>query len=494
METAPPSWNNEDILSLIVEQTTDMVAIHTFDWVFLYVSPSSRLLLGYEPDELLNKSAFELFHPDDLKKISSHETSDVNDQKIHTITYRIKRKGGGYVWFETTVKPIKDLRLGNELRLITVSRDVTSRKNSEEMVKKFVQAVESASDSIVMANSEGIIMYTNPAIYNMTGYKPPEVIGKHANFIWEGTMDKIFLTSLWHNLREEKKPFNGEITNVRKDGMRYVSDTHITPILDEKKDVSFYVGIARDITKAKEVDRMKTEFISLASHQLRTPLTSMKWRLEMLLKGEEGNINDKQKEYLLNINGTNERMIDLVNSLLNISRIESGRLIIDSKPTSLTDLMLSAIDEVSNKAKDKQIRIIKDFQEALPVISVDPKLLRNVYINLLTNAIKYTKEKGAIEVRIYEDNNMILTQVADNGYGIPKSDQDKIFQKFYRADNIKKVETDGTGLGLYLTKAIIEASNGKIWFESEENKGTSFYVALSRSGMEPKKGEVSITV
>jgi len=494
VKTAQHKSIETDILSIIVEQTTDMIAIHSFDWNYLYVSPSCKHLLGYDPEELLNRSAFEYFHPDDLKKIASYESEDMEKQKIHTIIYRIKRKDNGYIWFETTIKPIKDSRLGEETRLITVSRDITARRSSEEMVKKFVQAVESASDTIVMANAEGVIMYTNPAIFSMTGFKPPEVIGKHANFIWEGTMDKMFTNTLWQTIKEKKQPFNGDINNVRKDGTKYIADTHISPILDEKKEVSFYVGIARDITKAKEVDRMKTEFISLASHQLRTPLTSIKWRLEMLLKGDEGNLNDKQKDYVSNINATNERMIDLINSLLNISRIESGRLIIDSRSTKLPELMNSVLDEVATRIADKNIVLLKNFQPELPEINVDPKLIMNVYLNILTNAIKYTREKGTISVDIYETNKEIITKITDTGYGIPKADQDKIFQKFFRSNNISQIETDGTGLGLYLAKAIIDASNGKIWFESEENKGTSFYVALDKSGTAPKKGEVSITI
>lgn len=285
----------------------------------------------------------------------------------------------------------------------------------------------------------------------------------------------------------------------RPDGTKIQMKGVSLPIRDRNGKITIILNVLEDITKDKEIDRMKTEFISLASHQLRTPLSAMKWFSEMLLDGEGGELTDKQKIMVKNIDESNNRMIDLVNDLLNVSRIESGRIIIDPVSTNIKDLINSIQKEIEIKIKEKKQKLHININPDLPKIVIDQKLIRQVYMNLLTNAIKYSPKNSDITIKISKKDDMLLSEISDKGYGIPANDKTKMFQKFYRGDNIIKIATEGNGLGMYLVKAIINSSQGKIWYEShtkEESKetkqGTTFWFSLPLSGMIAKKGEVTL--
>lgn len=239
----------------------------------------------------------------------------------------------------------------------------------------------------------------------------------------------------------------------------------------------------------RSLDLAKDEFVSIASHQLRTPLTALKGYAGMLLDGDAGPINDKQREYLTEIKKANDRMINLITALLNVSRIDLGVFVVEPVPVNIEKIAESVLKESGMRITDKNLAITANFEKGLPAINADLNIIRMILQNLLSNAVKYTPPGGKITFNIKKDGQNILISIADTGYGIPENVQSKIFTKMFRADNARVKDPDGTGLGLYIIKETIEKTGGKIWFESPgENKGSTFYVTIPLEGMKKKIG------
>jgi PAS domain S-box-containing protein len=376
--------------------------------------------------------------------------------------------------------------------VLNVLEDVEEEKAKSDLLaselEKFKLAVKGASDHIVITDPEGKIVDANIAAEEITGYTTDEMLGK-TPALWGKQMSVEFYKKMWHIIKEEKKIFSGEIVNQRKGGYKYTAAVSIVPILDTKKKILFFVGIERNITKEKEVDRSKTEFVSLVSHQLRTPLTAISWYAEMLQSKGAKKLSAEERKYLDRVYQSNRRMINLVNALLNVSRIELGTFSVEPTMLNLVELANSILNELSPLVIEKNIKLQKKYGRGVPTkIKADGQLVRIIIQNLLSNSIKYTPNGGEVVFSLEKNKKDIKIIVSDNGYGIPKSQQNRIFTKLFRADNIKVKDTDGTGLGLYLVKLILDSVGGKIWFESEENKGSTFHVLLPLAGMKAKPG------
>lgn len=300
---------------------------------------------------------------------------------------------------------------------------------------------------------------------------------------------------MWNTIKDKKEIFVGEITNKRKNGEEYEAYISISPILSKEGNVEFFVAIERDITEEKQIEKMKTEFVSVASHQLKTPLTSISWLIEIFKKDKRGNLSKKQKEYLGDIYESSQRMTRLVTDLLNVSRLESGTLGIKPKLIDFSALIRRVTKDHGLIAKPKSCEVVfREPRKKIKPVLLDESLMNQVVYNLVSNAMRYSRAgKCCVSIKLEKREEDCLLSVADNGIGIPKNAQDKIFIKFFRADNAQKMVTDGTGLGLYIAKMIVEMSGGKIWFKSEVDKGSTFYVSIPLEGMKIKKRGKELT-
>lgn len=233
-----------------------------------------------------------------------------------------------------------------------------------------------------------------------------------------------------------------------------------------------------NMTREKMIDKLKSEFISIAAHQLRTPLSAIKWVVKMVLDGDAGKLNEEQYELLDKGYKSNERIIELVNDMLSVSRIEEGRFGYSFADCDFTKVLSIVLDSLENQIKTKKLKIKTTIPKKMPKVLMDRKKMILVLQNLLENAAKYTPEYGTIEVKVEAGKQFLQFKVKDNGVGIPSTDQAKLFTKFFRAANVMRMQSEGSGLGLFIVKNIIKRHDGEITFKSQEGKGAEFVFTL----------------
>lgn len=225
--------------------------------------------------------------------------------------------------------------------------------------------------------------------------------------------------------------------------------------------------------------KVQDDFMTLTSHQLRTPLSGIKWLLELLQKSDVGNFSKKQRDYLEKINFSNERMIALVNDLLEVSRIDQGEQKLYLQPTDLVMVIRGLIKDKQKQIAQKKLQVtFVTEQEPFPLVITEVNKIKQALGNLLSNAITYTSSGGKIGIDVKVKDKHVLGTISDTGVGIPKNEQKHVFDKFFRGTNVLPLESTGTGLGLFITRSFIEASGGKIWFDSKQGEGTTFYFTL----------------
>ena len=268
-------------------------------------------------------------------------------------------------------------------------------------------------------------------------------------------------------------------------GTRYIKEPRMVALIVLLTTAILFiiaVIITDSFERLAEANRMKSEFVSIVSHQLRSPLSNLRWALELLMSGKLGKIEEKQTEYFKIIKENSNRMTELIKDLLIVSRIETAKLLIKKMEFSLEDLVKELIKEFTPFARASNVEIKFRAKENLPKIFADQSQIRLVIENFLDNAIRYIKGIGVVEIKIESQEKNIYFEIKDTGVGIPKEEQKYIFQKFFRSENVLRYQTQGSGLGLYISKAIIEKSEGEIGFKSQEGIGSTFWFTLPLIG------------
>lgn len=435
-------------------------------------------LLGFSPNKFLRNKLWEI---DLFKSIvaSKKAFEELKNQKYNRFeNVPIKNSEGNtiYVEFISNVYP-KDRSGVIQCNV----RDVTERYNLEEQIsqseKRYSNLLENINDVVVLIQDD-IIKYVNPSVKNIINLSPEEIIGKKMTDFIAPDFRKLVADNYKRRLAGEKIDNRYELAIINNVGEIIPVETNSSTIMFEGRPAD--ISILRDISRAKQIDKIKSEFISVASHQLRTPLTGIKWFSQLLINKKVGKLSNKQVEFISQIYNSNERMIRLVNDLLDVSHIESGqKFTIDKKPNDIVALAKAVIKDqkMETPTKDVSIDISKDCPKKLE-FNFDQDKIYQVLTNLISNSIKYSGNSVKIIVSIECKSDEVLLSVKDFGLGIPAHQQSRVFQKFFRADNIATISTNGTGLGLYIVKGIVEGHGGKIWFESELDKGTTFFFTL----------------
>lgn len=521
------TFRSEEKYRMLISNIPDIIWTADEQSKPYYLSPSITRIYGFTPEEVMaagDKLWIDRIHKDDVDAVAeAHKRLYAEDAPID-MTFRIKRRDGEWIWIHNrSTKPywrdgkrfadgvftdVTEIRKSEELlharakqlELANTSLDHTRREllgvmGDLEVEKIKIQKeeakdraiIESIGDGVLFIDRDGTILMANPAAGSLLGTEMGALVGK--------TMEDAIMATdesgspiapdqrLYQIVLKTGQPMR--LTSAtskyyygKSDGKRFPVGVTVTPVYIGGK-ITGVIEVFRDVSREKEIDRMKTEFLSVAAHQLRTPLGSMRWNMEMILKGFVGPVSDKVADVIRQLYASDLRIISLVNNLLDVSRIDQNRTEDVPELTDVTAVIQAAVTEVEPESKRRNVTVHVDIDpRVIPKIVIDQRKFREVIQNLITNAIKYNSKDGSVYISAVRGEGTLRISVRDTGVGIADKDKDRIFSKFFRGANAVKIDTEGTGLGLFVVKSYVEGWGGNIWFESVENKGTTFFVEI----------------
>ncbi len=472
----------------IIEKSYDAVVLIDAASTISYATPSVKHVMGYKPEELVGVTGFELVAPEDRSyTMRTLAKLVLKPGSVVSVQYRVIKKDKSIIWVQATGT---NLLLDPAVRSVVINfRDITEKKALEENILREKTEDEamlaSIGDGIIATDNLGKITMVNQSACIALGVKEKELIGKLLT-------DTIELGDEFGNIVPlAQRPITKVLSNhrkvatsrayyyVRKDKTKFPVRFSLSPIVIDKKIVGT-IEVFQDITKEKEIDEMKNEFISMASHELRTPMTAVNGLLSMIFHGDYGPVNEKLKHPLNNVRKSAERQINLINDLLNVSRLQSGKIEFNYSDFSLRAMVEDVVKMIEPIAQQKKLPLEIKGKEDF-IAHADIEWSKHIMNNLLGNALKFT-DKGSITISYHTKDNHIFIEVLDTGNGIESADQEKLFGKFQQLDGQDSSKPPGSGLGLYLSRELARKMDGDVWLEkSILGKGSTFIFTLPKS-------------
>ncbi len=359
-------------------------------------------------------------------------------------------------------------------------------QSQQEEAAKNRAILESIADGVLVLDHNGKVLLINPAAEELLGVSAIAIEGEHFRHmlgLGETTAQRELARGLYSELRRyleraQREPTSLQPVTVRLEAEKRVLAVNIAPLITTVGDVPGLVAALRDISREAEVERLKNEFISTVSHELRTPMTSIKGYTDLLFLGMAGGLTDTQRNFLQIIKTNADRLTALVNDILDISRIETGRIRLTIEALDLVEIINNVVLSFREQYREKNLELIWEPPDELPQVRGDAARVTQILTNLVSNAWQYTLPGGKVTITVQPNDGFLQVNVSDTGIGIGEDDLDRIFDRFYRVDDPVVEEAGGTGLGLSIVKMFVEMLGGQIWVESELGVGSTFSFTL----------------
>jgi PAS domain S-box-containing protein len=472
----------------IIETTNEGIVVIDTELRITYVNKKLTEKGRYSQEEVIGRPYWDFTDEEGRAVAKLH--MDKRHQGIDE-TYELKLfgKDDSPFWVLVSSKSLldKDGKFAGSLSMLT---DITERKKAEEKIKSLANIVESSNDAIITKSLDGIITSWNKGAEQVYGYSAQEILGKPISMLEPDDL-KGEIEQLGEMVKKGGRVQHYETSRLKKDGTTINVSVTLSPIFDQSGILVAISCIARDITEkkiavklfqekqmAEVANRTKSDFLAKISHELRTPLNSIIGFSEMLYEREYGELNEKQIRVTGNISKSGKHLLNLINNILDISKVESGKMELNYKNFELATKFNMIQNLLSPIADRKNIKIEIDIDSELTIICVDEDKFVQIMYNLMDNAIKFSYENSVVKIEVRKKGDMIEITVQDTGIGIKVEDQYKLFKPFSQIDSFSSRRPQGTGLGLSIVKQIVHLHGGYVWFKSNPSEGSIFAFAI----------------